>query len=85
MGRHVAGDAPEMDRLVDEACSGIGRDVDSLRIPRLAGVVLGGGYGRGEGGVMFGEWGTGKNAGRLSNDLEVLRPAEERGEAESHD
>lgn len=77
MGRHVAGDAPEMDRLVDEACSGIGRDVGSLRIPRLAGVVLGGGYGRGEGGVMFADWGTGKNACRLSNDLDFFAITED--------
>ena len=50
MGRHVAGDMPELDRLVDDACAAIGAEIDSLRIPKLAGVVLGGGYGRGEGG-----------------------------------
>ena len=42
---------PGLDRLVDDACTGIGREIDALCVPRLAGVVLGGGYGRGEGGV----------------------------------
>ena len=51
MGRHVSGDVPELDRLVDDACAEMGREIDSLSIPRLAGVVLGGGSGRGEGGV----------------------------------
>ena len=51
MGRHVAGEMPALDRLVDDACAGIGREIDALCVPRLAGVVLGGGYGRGEGGV----------------------------------
>ena len=52
MGRHVAGDMPELDRLVEESCAAIGAEIDALRIPRLAGVVLGGGYGRGEGGAI---------------------------------
>ena len=51
MGRHVAGEMPGLDRLVDDACAGIGREIDALCVPNLAGVVLGGGYGRGEGGV----------------------------------
>ena len=52
MGRHVAGDMPGLDRLVEDSCAAIGREIDALRVPRLAGVVLGGGYGRGEGGVI---------------------------------
>ena len=48
MGRHVAGEAPELDAMVDEALRGIGAEIDALRVPRLKGVVLGGGYGRGE-------------------------------------
>lgn len=63
MGRHVAGDMPALDRLVDDACAEIGREIDALRVPRLAGVVLGGGYGRGEGGAR----GDG-----LSNDLDFF-------------
>jgi len=51
MGRHVAGDVPALDRIVDDACACIGREIDALGVPSLAGVVLGGGYGRGEGGV----------------------------------
>ena len=51
MGRHVAAECPGLDMLVDDACAAIGREVDALALPRLAGVVLGGGYGRGEGGV----------------------------------
>ena len=63
MGRHVAGDIPALDRLVDDACAEIGREIDALCVPRLAGVVLGGGYGRGEGGAR----GDG-----LSNDLDFF-------------
>jgi hypothetical protein len=52
MGRHAEGECPELDLLVDDACAAIGREIDALALPRLAGVVLGGGYGRGEGGVV---------------------------------
>ena len=48
MGLYVAGEAPEMDRRVGEAIKAIGAEIDSLRVPRLQGVVLGGGYGRGD-------------------------------------
>ncbi len=51
MGRYVAGESPAMDRLVEETVECIGASIDAMRIPRLGGVVLGGGYGRGEGGV----------------------------------
>ena len=51
MGRFVAGDAPELDRALADALAAIGREIDAMRIPSLAGVVLGGGYGRGEGGA----------------------------------
>jgi len=66
MGRHAAGDSPAMDRLVDDAIVGVGREIEALRVPRLRGVVLGGGYGRGEGGVFVGADGS----ERLSNDLD---------------
>lgn len=52
MGRHAEGECPGLDLLVDDACAAIGREIDALALPRLAGVVLGGGYGRGEGGVV---------------------------------
>ena len=75
MGRYVAGEAPEMDRLVDETIKGIGAEIDSLGVPRLQGVVLGGGYGRGEGGVRRSEP-EGESA--LSNDLDFFAVTEER-------
>ena len=61
-------DCPEADRLVDDALRAIGAEIDALRIPRLLGVVLGGGYARGEGGVI---------AGGLSNDLDFYVVAED--------
>ena len=70
MGRHVAGDMPELDRLVDEACVGIGAEIDALRVPLLAGVVLGGGYGRGEGGIVTRTF-------TLSNDLDFFTITED--------
>ena len=73
MGRHVAGEAPELDAMVDEALRGIGAEIDALRVPRLKGVVLGGGYGRGEGGAFVLPNGT----LRLSNDLDFYVVAED--------
>ena len=67
--RAHAYDCAEADRIVEEAIRGVGADVDALRIPRLAGVVLGGGYARGEGGVVDG--------GRLYNDLDFYVVAED--------
>lgn len=72
MGRHVAGESPAMDRLVDEASLEIGRDIEALRVPRLRGVVLGGGYGRGEGGVR-----VRGGVESLSNDLDFYVVAED--------
>ena len=51
MGRFVAGDAPELDRALADALAAIGAEIGAMRVPSLAGVVLGGGYGRGEGGA----------------------------------
>ena len=66
MGVHVAGDSPAMDRHVAETIAAVGAEIDALAVPRLKGVVLGGGYGRGEGGVIVGADGR----ERLSNDLD---------------
>ena len=66
MGRHLAADAPDMEALVDETAAGIGAEISALRLPDLRGVVLGGGYARGEGGLLEGPGG----ARRLSNDLD---------------
>ena len=73
MGRHVAGDAPEMDRLVAESIARIGAEIEALRVPKLQGVVLGGGYGRGEGGVSYDAAGN----GHLYNDLDFYAVSEE--------
>ena len=71
MGRFVAREAPAMDALVADAIAKIGAEVEALRIPGLRGVVLGGGYGRGEGGVISDESGD-----RLSNDLDFFAVTE---------
>ena len=78
MGRHTAIECPELDRLVDDSCTEVGREVEALRIPRLAGVVLGGGYGRGEGGVRE----TGDGAQALFNDLDFFAITEEGASAD---
>ena len=82
MGRFAAGDAPAMDRLVEETVTGVGADVAALNVPRLAGLVLGGGYGRGEGGVCVKEEGRGKKEEgdreeALSNDLDFFAITED--------
>lgn len=60
------------DRIVEDTIRGIAADLARLRVPRLAGVVLGGGYGRGEGGVWEGKDGS----VRLSNDLDFFTVSE---------
>ena len=72
MGRYVAGFAPDMDELVDAVAWGVGRQIDAMRIPRLRGVVLGGGYARGEGGVREVD-----GHQTLSNDLDFYVVAED--------
>lgn len=68
-GRRYAHESREADAIVEEAVREIGREIGGLAVPGLAGVVMGGGYGRGEGGV----WGNGK----LSNDLDFYAVSEE--------
>ena len=68
-----AHDCPAADRLVDDAIRAIGAEIDALTIPCLLGVVLGGGYARGEGGVFDAEG----SAPRLSNDLDFYVVAED--------
>lgn len=83
MGRHVAGEAPAMDRLVEASITSIGAEIDALGVPKLQGVVLGGGYGRGEGGVRSLELGVKSLEFRvpgsemLSNDLDFFAVTEE--------
>ena len=52
MGQFAAREAPAVDALVADAVAKIGAEIEALRVSDLAGVVLGGGYGRGEGGVF---------------------------------
>lgn len=72
MGRFVAGECPELDRAVESALRELGDEIERARIPRLAGVVLGGGYGRGEGGALLGG-----GAPRLYNDLDFFAITED--------
>ena len=72
MGRFAAIDSPAVDACVADAIREIGGAIDAMRIPRLRGVVLGGGYGRGEGGVFVDSSG----AERLYNDLDFYVVAE---------
>ena len=72
MGRYAYGDADGADAIVADAIVSIGRDIEALKVPHLAGVVLGGGYGRGEGGVFIAEDGTQS----LSNDLDFFAIAD---------
>ena len=85
MGRFVAGDAPELDRALAGALSEMGGEIDAMRVPLLAGVVLGGGYGRGEGGVRVCQVervkckveGMPEQGTALSNDLDFFAITED--------
>ena len=65
MGRYAWGDVPAADAIVERVVAETGKEISALGIPRLAGVVLGGGYGRGEGGVFLDDGDI-----RLANDLD---------------
>ena len=75
MGRYVAGDAPAAEEAVAQAVKGIGDEIARLGIEGLEGVVLGGGYGRGEGGAYVGESAASRSP--LSNDLDFFVIASE--------
>ena len=59
--------SPELAALLDKSLSGIAAEIEELKLPGLACVVLGGGYGRGEGGVRHTPEGD-----RLYNDLDFF-------------
>ena len=59
--------APELNRQLDHALVAIAQDITAWSLPGLAGVVLGGGYGRGEGGVRHTPQGD-----KLYNDLDFF-------------
>ena len=67
VGRYTVVPSPVLEGALDEALAGIGSAIGALRFPELKAVVLGGGYGRGEGGVRHteqGDW--------LYNDLDFF-------------
>lgn len=79
---------PEIKKLLDCVLPEIAGEIDTLRLPHLRAVILGGGYGRGEGGVLhtssgsrlyndldffvFSEGADVKNAGRINSALKEL-------------
>lgn len=67
-GRYTVIPSPELDALLDSALADIAQELRSVRTGgRLVCVLLGGGYGRGEGGVLH----TG-SGDRLYNDLDLF-------------
>ena len=59
--------SPRIAELLDRALAGIAADIGALKLPGLRAVVLGGGYGRGEGGVLHTASGD-----ALYNDLDFF-------------
>ena len=59
--------SPELAAQLDKALTGMAAEIEALKLPGLAAVVLGGGYGRGEGGVRHTPDGD-----RLYNDLDFF-------------
>ena len=57
----------ELAGLLDRVRSGVAAEVEALHLPKLAEVVMGGGYGRGEGGVRHTPQGD-----KLYNDLDFF-------------
>ena len=59
--------SPGIEELLKRAIAGIAADIGALKLPGLRAVVLGGGYGRGEGGVLHTDKGD-----ALYNDLDFF-------------
>ena len=76
-GRYTVIPSPALDAQLDSALRGIARELESIRPRGLVCVVLGGGYGRGEGGVWHAESGD-----RLYNDLDFFAFSENAGRRE---
>ena len=70
--------SPEIKSLLDGALPQLAAEIGDLRLPKLAGVVLGGGYGRGEGGVLHT-----RNGDKLYNDLDFFVFSERASAAEA--
>ena len=65
--RYTTCPSPAVANQLENALAGLAHDLEALRLPKLAAVVLGGGYGRGEGGVLHTPQGD-----RLYNDLDFF-------------
>lgn len=65
--RYTKVSSPAVEAALDAALGAFGEEIRELRLPKLAAVVLGGGYGRGEGGVCRTAQGD-----RLYNDLDFF-------------
>ena len=66
-GTYTSVPSPRIAELLDRSLAGIAADIGALKLPGLRAVVLGGGYGRGEGGVLHTAAGDG-----LYNDLDFF-------------
>ena len=76
-GSYTAIPSDELAELLDAARRGIAAEAAELRLPKLAEIVLGGGYGRGEGGVRHTPAGD-----RLYNDLDFFVFSDRAGKRE---
>ena len=70
-GRYTPSDDADVKSALDRFLPEVAGEIEALRLPKLRAVVLGGGYGRGEGGVRHTPEG-----GRLYNDLDFFVFAE---------
>ena len=66
-GTYTLVPSPRIAELLDRSLAGIAADIGALKLPGLRAVILGGGYGRGEGGVLHTERGD-----ALYNDLDFF-------------
>ncbi len=78
MSRYTLTADPDVESTLDRVLPAVAAEIEALRLPKLRAVVLGGGYGRGEGGVLHTPAG-----GRLYNDLDffVFADGADSGEA----
>lgn len=76
--RYTGVPSAELNTALECALADISNDIKALELQALAGVVLGGGYGRGEGGVLHTE-----NGDRLYNDLDFFVFGENAGHSDA--
>ncbi|MBO4633327.1 MAG: hypothetical protein J5858_15530 [Lentisphaeria bacterium] len=66
-GRYTPVPDPAIETVLKSAIEGIAGEIETLHLPKLRAVVLGGGYGRGEGGVRHTP-----DGGKPYNDLDLF-------------